>query len=103
MLVGKLVRSIPHRRELRANNDEFAELRTVFDQAKGLTTLGRRPLFVLTADLGQKEGWFAAQNKLATLSANSVHETAHGATHAALLEDQQFASITRIIRWLASE
>jgi pimeloyl-ACP methyl ester carboxylesterase len=81
-------------RELRANNDEFAELRTVFDQAKGLTTLARKPLFVLTADLGQKEGWFAAQNKLAALSANSVHQTTHGATHSALLEDQQFASIT---------
>jgi len=48
----------------------------------------------LTADLGQKEGWFAFQNKLATLSANSVHKTTHGATHSALLEDRRFASIT---------
>jgi pimeloyl-ACP methyl ester carboxylesterase len=81
-------------RELRANNDEFDELPTVFDQAQGLTTLGRKPLFVLTADLGQKEGWFAVQNKLATLSAYSVHETTHGATHSALLEERRFASIT---------
>ena len=75
-------------RELRADRDEFAELPTVFDQAKALTTLGRKPLFVLTADLGQQTGWFALQNRLATLSPNSVHQRTHGATHAALLEDQ---------------
>jgi pimeloyl-ACP methyl ester carboxylesterase len=81
-------------RELRANRDEFAELPTVFDQAKTLTTLGRKPLFVLTADLGQQTGWFALQNKLATLSANSVHQTTQGATHAALLEDQSISTAT---------
>jgi pimeloyl-ACP methyl ester carboxylesterase len=81
-------------RELRANRDEFAELPTVFDQAKALTTLGRKPLFVLTADLGQQSGWFAMQDKLATLSANSVHQTTRGATHAALLEDQSIATAT---------
>lgn len=81
-------------RELRANRNEFAELPTVFDQAKALTTLGRKPLFVLTADVGQQSGWFALQNKLATLSTNSVHQTAHGATHVALLEDQNMATAT---------
>jgi pimeloyl-ACP methyl ester carboxylesterase len=75
-------------RELRADHDEFAELPTVFDQAKALRTLGRTPLFVLTADLGQQTGWFALQNRLATLSSNSVHWTTSGATHAALLEEQ---------------
>lgn len=81
-------------RELRADRDEFAELPTVFDQAKTLTTLGRKPLFVLTADVGQQPGWFASQKKLATLSANSVHQTTHGATHAALLEDQSTSTAT---------
>jgi pimeloyl-ACP methyl ester carboxylesterase len=81
-------------RELRADRDEFAELPTVFDQAKRLRTLGRKPLFVLTADLGQQSGWFALQNKLATLSTNSVHQTTHGATHAALLEDQSISTAT---------
>jgi hypothetical protein len=33
----------------------------------------------------------AAQNRLATLSTNSVHTTAHGATHQALLEEQRYA------------
>jgi pimeloyl-ACP methyl ester carboxylesterase len=81
-------------RELRADRDEFAELPTVFDQAKALTTLDGKPLSVLTADLGQQSGWFALQNKLVTLSTNSVHQTTHGATHAALLDDQSISAAT---------
>jgi pimeloyl-ACP methyl ester carboxylesterase len=81
-------------RELRANRDEFAELPKVFRQAKALTSLGGKPLFVLTADLGQQAGWTAAQNKLAGLSTNSVHQTTHGATHAALLEDRNYADVS---------
>ena len=81
-------------RELRANNAEFAELRTVFDQAKALTSLGGKPLGVLSADVGQQAGWAAAQARLAQLSSNSFHRSARGATHAALLEDERFAAIT---------
>ena len=81
-------------RELRSNRLEFLMLPKVFDQAKALTSLDGKPLVVLTADRGTQRGWFAAQTKLARLSRNSVHRTAHGATHAALLEDQRFAAIT---------
>jgi pimeloyl-ACP methyl ester carboxylesterase len=81
-------------RELRADRDEFAELRTVFRQDKALTSLGGKPLFVLTADIGQLSGWPAAQQRLAGLSTNSVQETAHGATHAALLEDRNYAAVS---------
>jgi pimeloyl-ACP methyl ester carboxylesterase len=81
-------------RELRADRTEFQMLPTVFDQAKALRSLGEKPLAVLTAGLGSQRGWFAAQARLAQLSRNGVHRTAHGATHAALLEDQRFAAIT---------
>jgi hypothetical protein len=81
-------------RELRADRDEFAQLRTVFRQDQALTSLGGKPLFVLTAGLGQQSGWFRAQDKLATLSANSVHPTTRGATHAALLEDEHYAALS---------
>ena len=81
-------------RELRANHNEFLELRTVFDQTKALTSLDGKPLFVLTADLEQQSGWSAAQDKLATLSTNSRHQTTQGATHTALLEDKEFAAVT---------
>ena len=80
-------------RELRANHAEFAELRTVFDQAKALTSLGGKPLGVVSADVGQQAGWSEAQAKLAQLSSNSVHRTTR-ATHEALLEDERFAAIT---------
>jgi pimeloyl-ACP methyl ester carboxylesterase len=81
-------------RELGANRDEFNELRTIFDQTKALTTLNGKPLFVLTADLEQESGWSAAQDKLATLSTNSRHQTAQGATHAALLEEKGSSEAT---------
>jgi hypothetical protein len=39
-------------------------------------------------------GWPAAQNELAGLSTNSVHETTHGATHEALLADRNYAAVS---------
>jgi pimeloyl-ACP methyl ester carboxylesterase len=81
-------------RELRADHAEFAELPTVFDQAKALQSLGSDPLAVVTAGAGMQAGWSEAQRKLARLSRNSVHQTVVGATHAALLEDRGFAWFT---------
>jgi pimeloyl-ACP methyl ester carboxylesterase len=83
-------------REVRADHNEFTELPTAFKQAQALTTLGSKPLVVLTAGLGQQAGWPASQNKLALLSSNRAHRTERGATHGALLEDQHFARITGI-------
>lgn len=81
-------------RELRADHAEFAELPTIFDQAKVLKSLDGKLLAVLTAGAGQQRGWLAAQERLARLSRNSVQRTVAGATHEALLEDERFASIT---------
>jgi hypothetical protein len=47
---------------------------------------------VITASEGEDPGWFAAQDKLVTLSSNSVQRTIHGADHVALLDDQKFAA-----------
>jgi pimeloyl-ACP methyl ester carboxylesterase len=80
-------------RELRADRDEFAQLPTVFRQDKALTSLGGNPLFVLSGDVGELPGWFAAQEKLAGLS-TSVHQTAHSATHAGLLEEEDYAAFS---------
>ena len=81
-------------RELRADRDEFAELRTVFRQVQALKSLDGKPLYVLTADVGQQSGWPAAQDKLATLSTNSAHQTTQGATHEALLQDEHYAALS---------
>ena len=86
-------------RELRSNRNEFQMLPTVFEQAKELKSLKGKPLAVLTAGSGSQRGWTEAQNKLAQLSTNSVHRTAHGATHSRLLEDRGLATITtQVIR-----
>ncbi len=81
-------------RELRADHGDFAELPTVFEQAKALKSLNGKPLAVLTASVGTQRGWVAAQKRLAKLSTNSAHQSVSGATHAALLEDPGFASTT---------
>jgi pimeloyl-ACP methyl ester carboxylesterase len=81
-------------RELSADHEEFVELRTVLTQVKSLTSLDGKPLFVLTADVGQQSGWFAAQDRLATLSTDTVHQTAQGATHEALIEDRKYAAVS---------
>ena len=81
-------------RELRADHADFAELPTVFEQARALKSLNGKPLAVVTASVGTQRGWVAAQKRLAKLSTNSAHQSVVGATHAALLEDRGFASIT---------
>jgi pimeloyl-ACP methyl ester carboxylesterase len=81
-------------RELSADHEEFVELRTVLTQVKSLTSLDGKPLFVLTADVGQQSGWFAAQDRLATLSTNSAHQTTNGATHGALVEGRNYAAVS---------
>jgi pimeloyl-ACP methyl ester carboxylesterase len=81
-------------RQLTASRIEFLQLPTVFDQAKALHSLHGKPLAVLTASVGEMRGWAGAQDKLAGLSTNSTHRTVAGASHAALLEDKRFATIT---------
>ena len=50
-------------------------------------SLGNKPLAVITA--GKSEpSWFELQDKLATLSSNSIHRVVKGATHTSLLYDR---------------
>jgi hypothetical protein len=84
--------------QLTASRIEFLELPTVFNQAKALRSVGSMPIGVLSATVGEMRGWAAAQDKLARLSTNSLHQRAVGSTHAALLEEEKFARATgRII------
>jgi pimeloyl-ACP methyl ester carboxylesterase len=79
-------------REFNGERTEWLELPATFDQAKALTTLGGKPLMVVTAGQGQDPGWFAAQDKLATMSSNNTHRLLKAATHTDLLYDQKFAA-----------
>jgi pimeloyl-ACP methyl ester carboxylesterase len=67
---------------------EQALLPQTFRQAQALTTLGATPLVVLTAkdNVDHKQGWGAAQARLAGLSANSRHSLAD-LDHVAFLHD----------------
>jgi pimeloyl-ACP methyl ester carboxylesterase len=67
--------------------DELSVVLDVFEQAQALTTLGDRPLAVLTAsDSVANDGWTGAQDRLAALSTNHVHRVI-SSSHAGLLED----------------
>ena len=79
-------------RDARSTRDEFSQIRNTMTEAQSLTTLGERPLVVLTAQKGAEGGWMAAQKKLAALSTNSVHRTLPSADHAMLTEQQATAA-----------
>jgi pimeloyl-ACP methyl ester carboxylesterase len=79
-------------RHNRSVRDEFSELRTAMTQAQSLTSLGDRPLLVVTAQQDADVGWMAAQEELASLSTNSVQRVLPSATHAALTESEATAA-----------
>jgi pimeloyl-ACP methyl ester carboxylesterase len=78
---------------------DVEEMPAELDRAAGLTSLGSKPLIVLSAGTGSLPGWAAQQNDLATLSTGSVHRTIPGATHASLIDDHaDAAQSSRAIR-----
>jgi len=90
----------------RSSRDEFATAPRSMEQAKAFRSFGGKPLIVLTASDGNQAGWRAAQDRLATLSTNSLHRIISGATHDSLVSDkvdaarvsQAIADVVRAIR-----
>lgn len=76
-------------RDLASFFKEFlAEANTSMQQASSLTTLDGKPLIVLTADEGISDPqWQSKQDRMATLSTNSLHRHAN-ATHDSLISDE---------------
>ena len=75
-------------RSARNGRDEISAAPRVFAQAQALTTLGNRPLAVLTTSESLTgAGWAGAQDQLAALSTNRVHRTVDS-THGGLIEDK---------------
>src|SRR3954453_22707335 len=66
---------------------DVAEMPAELNRAAKLTSLGNKPLIVLSAGTGSLPGWGEQQNDLARLSTDSVHRTIPGATHASLIND----------------
>ena len=72
----------------RGVRDETVALKAALAQAQALSTLGDRPLIVVTAAEDAHEGWLPLQDEMAALSTNSVHRVIRDATHTSLIEDR---------------
>ena len=62
-------------------------------QARGLRSLGDKPLAVVSAGTQEPE-WLDLQDDLATLSSDSTHRVVEGATHTSVLDDRSDARAT---------
>jgi pimeloyl-ACP methyl ester carboxylesterase len=62
-------------------------------QARGLRSLGDKPLAVVSAGTQEPE-WLELQDDLATLSSNSIHRVVEGATHMSVLYDEADSEAT---------
>ena len=87
----------------RGGRDEILVLPAALEQAQALTSLGDRPLGVVSAGSGQQAGWLAAQDELPRLSTNSSHHVLDAATHTSLLTgDDAPMSVQAILDVVAS-
>ena len=71
----------------RIQRDEFAELPMTLTEAAALTTLGDRPLIVVTAVKGAQAGWLPLQDRMTGLSSNSAHRVLADTDHPGLIHD----------------
>jgi pimeloyl-ACP methyl ester carboxylesterase len=81
----------------RGGRDEFLALPSVLTQSSALTSIGDRPLVVVTAAAEPDPGWVAAQENLSRLSTQSVHRVLASATHNSLISGADTVSSTQAI------
>ena len=74
--------------------DEYADAGDAVGQAAKLTGLGDKPLVIVTSAVGNPDSWFPDQDRLATLSTDSVHSTVPGIDHQGLVGDKVGAAAT---------
>jgi hypothetical protein len=79
---------------LQSTIDEYIQGSASADQAASLGDFADRPLVVLTAGSGSDAEWKAAQDDLASLSANSAHRVVDGAIHGEMIVDEDAAAAT---------
>jgi pimeloyl-ACP methyl ester carboxylesterase len=79
---------------LRSTIDEYVQATASTEEAAALRDFADKPLIVLTAGSGHDAAWSAAQNRMATLSTNSVHRIIDGATHEDLIVNEEDAAAT---------
>jgi pimeloyl-ACP methyl ester carboxylesterase len=74
--------------------EEYGRASASTDQAAFLRDLGDKPLMVLSASVGNAADWPQKQERLASLSADSVHRVVDRASHASLVGDPGHAVTT---------
>src|SRR5215217_5650338 len=79
---------------LRSTIDEYVQATASTEQAAALGDFADKPLIVLTAGSGHDAAWSTAQNRMATLSTNSVHRVIDSVTHEALIANEDGAATT---------
>ena len=81
----------------RSYRDEIRMLPTVLAQAAAVTTIGAKPLIIVSAGVESQRGWGAAQDAQASLAPDAIHRTIAGATHDTLLEADSGPSVQAIL------
>ncbi|WP_329000202.1 alpha/beta hydrolase [Kribbella sp. NBC_00709] len=79
---------------LRSTIDEYVQANASIDQAATLQDFAGKPLVVVTAGSGNDAAWQAKQKDMAALSTNSAHRVISGATHEALVAEQEYSAAT---------
>lgn len=82
---------------VRGARDEVVALPNVLQQAQASSSLGDRPLIVVTAVSGMETGWMPAQDEMAGLSTNSLHRVLASATHDSLITGADAEASSRAI------
>ena len=86
----------------RGGRDEVRALPAVLDQAAAVTSIGDRPLIVISAAPGDQPGWMEAQARLAGLSTNGVQRVLDATHESVLSGDDAPASAQAILDVLAA-
>lgn len=79
---------------LRSTIEEYARANDSMAQAASLHSFGDKPLMVLSAGVGSAADWPQKQERLATLSTDSVHRVVTDASHEGLVADPVHAATT---------
>jgi pimeloyl-ACP methyl ester carboxylesterase len=75
--------------QARSMRDELAALPVVMERAQQLTTVGDKPIAIVTAQQDAMEGWLPLQAALTQLSTNASQRSVPDATHSSLVDDEQ--------------
>lgn len=86
----------------RSYRDEIRMLPTALDQATPVTSIGDKPLVIVSAGTGSQRGWAEAQDAQVALSSKSAHRTVPNATHDSLLDTDSAPSTKAILDVIAA-